>query len=1290
MSLTSRAGPEAVHSLRGARCARSTPLRTACTEVRGTEVLQGGYPQALTRHRVMDTEGPAAQESGGGSATWQASLLGTWAAWGAGGAPPNQVVGRRPRPTSYNERTLLNTKRPMYRDWKGDAGQDSKESDLEYKERLQNSDDNHPAPAAAAAPRLAKCPHPRSRVSSTAPRPRAHPRKKAARRAAKAAPAAQPQALIPNMGDADESWRLELKPGSRVDARDNKNNWYETKVESIDGDKLTIHFLGWSKKWDITVDRFFDGIRPLGTVPHVEETRTFKSKSRGSGTAAATAAAAAQAKAKATTGNSTRRQPAATTRLARDDTPSATSAASTTGRTSRAAARSQGSGTSSVATTTQRGSRHSVARLDIKGASSMGVVSDDGSVSTRKSARAGLAVKITTGNAAPKRVREVKATPAVLAAAASTASASRKRKKPRGETKPNGKSYRGTIESQGKLVEGAGKNEDDGEDEPGDEDVHEVEPEDQNQAVAAADAADANAADAAAGAEAEAEAEVKAKAGAEYEAGGEGEDALAVRTNLPRVTAQSTQLATHLRHANWLGLPTLSRVFQESHENDVIDDGEDDAVEEQNDPQEQQQDEEPSLVQRAATAWSRVTSAFVGSPLAAAAMRATLQPSEFSLGGSPRSGSSPRGGVRTGQGSPRPARAIQSAIGQAKTYAVTEFEGQSFDDRFKYWDKARLNKAQHTCRERGLWPGGDKGNVRDRLLNFEFSPAELTDRDYFGPNASALRPSASVKPKKRSSAVKDKFKCSKYKANKISELPLSYLLGPDSITGGSASPGDLMLHELVANYRGAFLENVDEFLATYAVELELPSIESQLTEVLAEDYPGYEFTRGWRVQVRGSEEAPGDSFVVRIYENLAREGCEHCTCSRWGERPLTMKTYHFMVVSEPPHLSHPVLSLHGMIHANGFGHLLHVNGKEVGSQQSGTLLMDVWDGMCIGLGASQVSLQDMAMKHGLHLRLIHTIAYNHNWYGRWGYTFQRGSYGNTTEHYSSALETMQQVSVDAVKDDCTEESGLGALLEQYTASGEVQTIAHLFRHVLDLLRSNSLSQNVVVFEHLALFTRGILFGESFDVTAGDGRKTAVKRAREMRRCSQVLLDCRWFAKKFLAQRRELHVARRASPRHAAAAASNTCVTCTLAAHLKIQVACDTQQPVLELEMPPGATTEDLKELATKYFRLAYPPLANFNARTVRIRGTSKPLSDDLLLADIVSPGSNTASSLPPLPLVYEVIGNGVDSSRLTPIDHAIVSRSLPAVVSAFVPGPDSPTVDWLVTYAGQVCVRYCR
>ena len=41
--------------------------------------------------------------------------------------------------TSYNERTLLATQRPVYTDWKGDAGQDPMMSDVEYKTRLEES-----------------------------------------------------------------------------------------------------------------------------------------------------------------------------------------------------------------------------------------------------------------------------------------------------------------------------------------------------------------------------------------------------------------------------------------------------------------------------------------------------------------------------------------------------------------------------------------------------------------------------------------------------------------------------------------------------------------------------------------------------------------------------------------------------------------------------------------------------------------------------------------------------------------------------------------------------------------------------------------------------------------------------------------------------------------------------------------------------------------------------------------------------------------------------------------------
>jgi len=119
----------------------------------------------------------------------------------------------------------------------------------------------------------------------------------------------------------------------------------------------------------------------------------------------------------------------------------------------------------------------------------------------------------------------------------------------------------------------------------------------------------------------------------------------------------------------------------------------------------------------------------------------------------------------------------------------------------------------------------------------------------------------------------------------------------------------------------------------------------------------------------------------------------------------------------------------------------------------------------------------------------------------------------------------------------------------------------------------------------------------------------VKRARELRRCAQVLLDCRWYAKKFVTQRRELHRSWCTSSRHTSSAvAGEISVICTLASHLKLQVAsvfsrftafvavhfawygnqvaCDTPQPMLELEMSPDATAGDLKKLAAANFRIA--------------------------------------------------------------------------------------------------------
>lgn len=44
-------------------------------------------------------------------------------------------------------------------------------------------------------------------------------------------------------------------------------------------------------------------------------------------------------------------------------------------------------------------------------------------------------------------------------------------------------------------------------------------------------------------------------------------------------------------------------------------------------------------------------------------------------------------------------------------------------------------------------------------------------------------------------------------------------------------------------------------------------------------------------------------------------------------------------------------ALHGVFHCNGFGHLLCINGVEMGNELTGHQIMDFWDRLCVGLRA---------------------------------------------------------------------------------------------------------------------------------------------------------------------------------------------------------------------------------------------------------------------------------------------------------------------------------------------------
>lgn len=60
--------------------------------------------------------------------------------------------------------------------------------------------------------------------------------------------------------------------------------------------------------------------------------------------------------------------------------------------------------------------------------------------------------------------------------------------------------------------------------------------------------------------------------------------------------------------------------------------------------------------------------------------------------------------------------------------------------------------------------------------------------------------------------------------------------------------------------------------------------------------------------------------------------------------------------------------LHGVIHANGFGHLLRVNGRESGSRLlSGRHIMNFWDRLCKILGARLINVPEFIISSEVYI-----------------------------------------------------------------------------------------------------------------------------------------------------------------------------------------------------------------------------------------------------------------------------------------------------------------------------------
>ncbi|MCL7024433.1 hypothetical protein MKW94_024072 [Papaver nudicaule] len=179
----------------------------------------------------------------------------------------------------------------------------------------------------------------------------------------------------------------------------------------------------------------------------------------------------------------------------------------------------------------------------------------------------------------------------------------------------------------------------------------------------------------------------------------------------------------------------------------------------------------------------------------------------------------------------------------------------------------------------------------------------------------------------------------------------------------------------------------------------------------------------------GGGGADGGGFVIPLYtieesvENSSKPYCTSCQSVGWSHHLVSKRRYHFIIPADDGWQKSPCKTifghqthlLHGIIHCNGFGHLLRINGLEGGSKfLTGRDIMDLWDRLCTALGARKIAVYDVSIRRSMDLRLLYGVAYGHPWFGEWGYEFYNGSFGITAHDYSTAISKLGSLNLDNV------------------------------------------------------------------------------------------------------------------------------------------------------------------------------------------------------------------------------------------------------------------------------------
>ncbi|XP_015953106.1 PHD finger protein At1g33420 [Arachis duranensis] len=252
--------------------------------------------------------------------------------------------------------------------------------------------------------------------------------------------------------------------------------------------------------------------------------------------------------------------------------------------------------------------------------------------------------------------------------------------------------------------------------------------------------------------------------------------------------------------------------------------------------------------------------------------------------------------------------------------------------------------------------------------------------------------------------------------------------------------------------------------------------------------------------VEGPDLSPAVVTLDIVEEDVTRSRssvyCDQCRVVGWSGHPVCRKRYHFIIraasksiesyqrpcsrcenlvqLSEPrckscdfnitvddledwvyQQIDDNTHLLHGVVHSNGYGHLLTLNGREGGSKLlSGFDIMGFWDRLCSAISVRKVSVMDLSKKFGLEYRVLHAITNSHSWYGNWGYEFGNGSYALTQDAYQKAVNTLSDMPLSSFSfQGRGPRSRLQCVISLYQSLAETEllTIKDLFSFLLTLV-----------------------------------------------------------------------------------------------------------------------------------------------------------------------------------------------------------------------------------------------